>query len=133
MSRHVANSDLLDLGLQVGEQVHEEDEEGTTRLSKRQQNQSMMDLQKGKLMLDQAEEMNQNEDMAEKINKSVLTPNMFGHQKSKRGNDSFVSSNPYIKFKKDHSDLTPNPAQSLRNQLKNSYKKQSRANNAKLI
>lgn len=37
MSRHVvANSDLLDLGLQVGEQVNEEEDEGASaRLSKR--------------------------------------------------------------------------------------------------
>lgn len=58
LSRHIAaNSDLLDLGLQVGDQVDEEEDEGaTTRLSKRAQNQSMMDLQKGKLILDQAED-----------------------------------------------------------------------------
>ena len=40
LPRHVtANSDLLDLGLQVGEQVDEEDDEGASaRLSKRHQN-----------------------------------------------------------------------------------------------
>lgn len=36
LSRHLANSDLLDLGLQVGEQVTEEEDEGASaRLSKR--------------------------------------------------------------------------------------------------
>lgn len=46
LPRHVtANSDLLDLGLQVGEQVDEEDDEGASaRASKRHQNQSMLDL-----------------------------------------------------------------------------------------
>ena len=71
LSRHLAaNSDLLDLGLQVGEQVKEEGDEGAKgRLSKRQQNQSMMDLQKGKLTLDPTEDMNQQDDLMDMLKK----------------------------------------------------------------
>ena len=91
----------------------------------------MMDLQKGRLILEQTDDVDQQDILVEKINKSVLTPNMFGHQKSKRGNDTFVSSNPYIKFKKDNVDLMANPAAALRNQIKASHKRQpqSKANN----
>ena len=95
----------------------------------------MMDLQKGQLILEQTDDVDQQDVLVEKINKSVLTPNMFGHQRSKRGNDTFVSSNPYIKFKKDNADLMANPASALRNQIKASHKRQpqSKANNNKLL
>lgn len=69
----------------------------------------------------------------DKMNKSVLTPNMFGRHKSRRANDTFVSSNPYVKFKKDN-ELVSNPSATLRNQSKPSNKKhqQSKGNNSKL-
>lgn len=58
---------------------------------------------------------------------------MFSHQKSKRGNETFVSSNPYIKFKKDNAEfLAANTT--LRNQNRSANKKQqNKVNNNKLI
>lgn len=73
----------------------------------------MMDLQKGQLILDQPEDSNQQNDLMDKMNKSVLTPNMFGRHKTRRGNETFVSSNPYVKFKKEN-DLAQNPSATLR-------------------
>ena len=100
-----ANSDLLDLGLQMGAQVDEEDEENASaRLSKRHQNLSMLDLQKANpLILDNADNYSSNNDIYDHMSKSVLTPNMYGRAKQKKGNtDNIISStNPYIKFKKD--------------------------------
>jgi len=96
-----ANTDLLDLGVQVGEQIPE-DEASSAALSKRQQNQSMTDVNMHTLVLDQSEDLNQYRD--DGANKSVLTPNMYGGKT--RTKDGFISSNPYIKFKKEQFDPT---------------------------
>jgi hypothetical protein len=52
-----ANTDLLDLGVQVGEQIPEDEASGEA-LSKRQQNQSMTDVNMHTLVLDQSEDLN---------------------------------------------------------------------------
>lgn len=77
----------------------------------------MLDLQKGKpLILDNTDDSSHNNDIYDQLSKSVLTPNMYGHIKSKRGNkDSIISTNPYIKFKKDKHDTSSVKSATFRN------------------
>jgi len=97
--------------------VNEEEEDGASaRMSKRHQNQSMLDLQKGKpLILDNTDDSSHNE-AYDQLSKTVLTPNMYGKLKSKRGNqDNIISTNPYIKFKKDKLDTSSIKSATFRN------------------
>ena len=85
----------------------------------------MLDLAKGKpLILDQTDDSSHNNDMYDQLNKSVLTPNMYGKVKSKRGTqDNIVSANPYIKFKKDRLDTSSVKSATFRNKQSTSSSK----------
>lgn len=66
-------------------------------------------------MLDQTDDSSQNNETYEHLSKSVLTPNMY-RVSSKRGNtDNIISTNPYIKFKKDKTDTASVQSATFRN------------------
>lgn len=66
-------------------------------------------------MLDQADDSSQNNEAFEHLSKSVLTPNMYRVSSKKGNTDNIISTNPYIKFKKDKTDSSSVHSATFRN------------------